>query len=185
MCIRDRIPLAFGSQWVPAVTVVQILAVYIISRTLQTWNNAVMDAAGKPHVSMILNAVTLMATLPAIVLGNAFGIEGVAVAFGLAAVLFGELPSFVITTRELRLGALSVLGRIWEVVLFSAAACIAVALARHQLEDAGMAAEARVALLVLLGAAIYVACMTLLARSTTRQLLRIVRNFGPAMRPKS
>ena len=56
-----------------------------MSRTLLTWNDAVMDAAGKPHVSMLLNALVLIALPPSIWLGSAFGIEGVAVAFCLAA----------------------------------------------------------------------------------------------------
>ena len=60
----ELIPLVFGSQWVPAVPVVQILCVWVISRTLQTWNTSVMDAAGKPQVSMILNATVLLALPP-------------------------------------------------------------------------------------------------------------------------
>jgi len=181
----DLIPLAFGSQWVPAVPVVQILAVYLMSRTLQTWNNAVMDAAGKPHVALVINAVTSAATPPAIWLGSAFGIEGVAIAFSLAAFVCGELPSFVITTRELSLRGLSVLGRLRGIVLSSGAACIAVALARHPLEDAGLGIEPRVALLVVLGAVIYVSCLTLFARNIARELLRMVSGLGPALQAGS
>ena len=180
----DLIPLTFGSQWVPAVPVIQILAVYLMSRTLQTWNSPVMDAAGKPHINMVLNAAVLIATLPAIWLGSAFGVEGVAIAFSLAALVCGELPSFVITTRELSLSSLSVLGRLRGIVLSSGAACIAVLFARHSLEDAGLAIELRVVLLVLLGAVIYVSCLTLFARSIARELVRMVSGLGTTLRAK-
>jgi teichuronic acid exporter len=181
----DLIPLAFGAQWAPAVPVVQILAVFIMARTLQTWNSAVMDAAGKPHIALILNALILIATPPAIWLGSAFGIEGVAIAFSLAAFICGEVPSFIITTRELSLRGLSVLSRIWAIVLSSGAACIAVVFARRPLEDGGIAIEPRLALLVLLAAVIYVSCLTIFARGITRELLRMVRGLGPALRPQN
>lgn len=181
----DLVPLAFGSQWVPAVTVVQILAVYLMARTLQTWNSAVLDAAGKPHIAMRLNALVLIVTAPTIWLGSEFGIEGVAIAFSLAALLFGELPSFVITTRELSLRGLSVLGRLRGIVLASGAACLAVALAGHALEAEGIATEPRLALIVPLGAVVYVSCLTLFARGIAHDLLGMVRGLGPALRSKS
>ena len=74
----DLVPLTFGPQWVPAIPVVQILAVFFMSRGLQTWNTSVMDAAGKPHVDMILNAMVLIALPPSIWLGSEFGVAGVA-----------------------------------------------------------------------------------------------------------
>ncbi len=90
----DLIPFTFGPQWVPAVPVVQILAVFFMSRALQTWNTSVMDAANKPHVDMILNAIVLVALPPSIWLGSEFGVTGVAVAYSLATLACGEIPSF-------------------------------------------------------------------------------------------
>jgi O-antigen/teichoic acid export membrane protein len=179
----DLIPLAFGSQWVPAVPVVQILGVWIMSRSLQTWNNSVMDAAGKPHISMILNATVLIALPPSIWLGSAYGIEGVAVAFSLSALIFGELPSFVITTRQLGLGGLSVLGRLRGIALSSATACIAVVLVRQVLEKAGVGVELRLALSIMVGVAVYVPCLTLVARDIATQLLQMARGLRPVPRP--
>ena len=181
----DLIPLAFGSQWVAAVPVIQILAVYIMSRTLQTWNSPVMDAAGKPHIAMVLNGLVLIALPPSIWLGSEFGIEGVAVAFSLAALLCGEIPSFVITTRELSLRRLSVLAGLRGIVLSSAAACIAVVFVRHALEGEGVGVEPRVALEVIVGAVTYVSCLALFARKVSRELLGMVRGLVPALRPRS
>ena len=181
----DLIPLAFGSQWVSAVPVIQILSVFVMARTLQTWNTAVMDAAGKPHVSMILNASLLIALPPSIWLGSAFGIEGVAVAYSLGVLLCGELPSFVITTRELSLRGLTVLARLRGIALSAAATCVAVVFLRQALEAGGIAVAPRVGLSILVGAAVYGLCMTVFARGVVKQLIAIVRGFAPALRART
>jgi O-antigen/teichoic acid export membrane protein len=181
----DLIPLVFGAQWLPAVPVVQILCVLIMSRTLQTWNNAVMDAAGKPHVAMLINAAVLVAIVPSIWIGSEFGVAGAAVAFSLASLIFGELPSFLITTRELSLRSLSVLGRLREIFLSSAAACLAVVFLRQALERRGVAAEPRVLLSVAAGAVVYIAFLAVFARSVARELLRMIGALGLALRPQT
>jgi PST family polysaccharide transporter len=181
----DLIPLLFGSQWRPAVPVIQILCVMVMSQTLLTWNEAVMDAANKPHVPMILMGLVLLAVLPSILLGSQFGIAGVAAAYCVATILFGQLPSFVLTTRELGLSGLSVLGRLRGILPASGAVCIAVVFLRQVLEDHGIAAEPRVVLSVIVGAVVYMSLVTLFARSVARDLLKMARGLGPALRPKS
>ena len=181
----DLIPLLFGSQWRPAVPVIQILCVMVMSQTLLTWNEAVMDAADKPHVPMILMGLVLLAVLPSILLGSQFGITGVAAAYCVATILFGQLPSFVLTTRELGLKPLSVLGPLRGILPAAGAACIAVVFLRKVLEDHGIAAEPRVVLSVIVGAVVYLALVTLFARSVARDLLKMARGLGPALRPKT
>lgn len=182
----DLIPFVFGSQWSPAVPVVQILCVFLMSRTLQTWNNAVMDSAGKPHVAMLINAAVLVVTAPSLWFGSKFGIEGAAVAFSLATLVFGEFPSFVITTRELSLSGLTVLRRLRGIALASVATCLAVVFFRQALEHGGTPVEVRILLSVLVGALVYVAALRLFARSIARELLRMARNLaGPILRPKT
>ena len=177
----DLIPFAFGSQWVAAVPVVQILCVLIMSRTLQTWNAAVLDAAGKPHINMFLTGAVLIALPPSIWLGREFGIEGVAAAYCLAAIVCGELPSFVLTTRQLSLSAREVLGRLRGIVPASAAACLAVVFARRALEAGGVPVEPRILLSLLVGVVGYVSCLTLFARDVALQLLQMARGLGPAL----
>ena len=173
----DLIPLVLGSQWVSAVPVVQILTVLIMSRTLQTWNSSVLDSAGKPHLVTLINAAVLVAVPPSIWLGSTFGIEGVAIAYSLAALIVGELPSFVLTTRELSLRGLTVLRRFVGIVSASAATCIVVVFVRHALDDGGMGTEPRLVVSVIVGALVYTACLTLLARSTVSDLFRMVRGL--------
>jgi O-antigen/teichoic acid export membrane protein len=174
----DVIPLAFGSQWTPAVAVVQILAVFVMSRALQTWNTSVMDAAGRPHVAMVLNGLVLVALPPCIWFGSSYGIEGVAVGFAAASLVFGEFPSFYLTTRQLSLRPLNVLGRLRGIGLACAVLCVGVILIRHALEQAGIGAEPRLGLSILLGAAIYTICLWLFAPRVARDLLRMAKRLG-------
>jgi PST family polysaccharide transporter len=179
----DVVPLAFGSQWHDAVPVVQILAVFLMVRTLQTWNTPVMDAFGKPHVAMLINLAVLIVLAPGVWIGSSFGIEGVAIAFSVATFLAGELPSYIITTRALRLNPLRVLGRLGGIIFSSGVMCVAVAMLRRALEDAGIGVELRVLLEGAAGAIVYLGCLTLSARGIARELLGMVRGLGPALRP--
>ncbi len=178
----DIVPLAFGPQWDAAVPVVQILAVFLMVRTLQTWNTPVMDAFGKPHVAMLINAAMLVAVLPGIWYGSRYGIEGVAVAFSVTSFFFGELPSFLITTRALSLSVPRVLGRLAGIVFASAVMCVVVVLLRHALEDAGVGLVMRVVISVAAGAVTYVISLTLSARNVMRELLALARGIAPALR---
>jgi O-antigen/teichoic acid export membrane protein len=178
----DLIPLAFGSQWHAAVPVVQILAVFLMVRTLQTWNTPVMDAFGKPHVGMILNGAVLIALVPGLWIGSRFGIQGTAAAFCVVSFVFGELPSFVITTRALNVKVLHALKCVWGIIFSSACMCVAVMFLRHALEDGGVGVELRVALAVIAGALTYVGCLLLTARSVAYELARSARGLGAALR---
>jgi O-antigen/teichoic acid export membrane protein len=179
------IPLVFGSQWASAVPVVQILSVWVIAKTLQTWNTSVMDAAGKPHVSMILNLTVLIALPPSLWVGSQFGIAGAAVAFSLAELLLGEVPSFIVTTRQLRLKTRTVLRRVQGTFLASAVCFGVLLLVSRALADMGLAAAWCVLLSVAIGSAVYFGCLAVIARDVTRQLLGLARGFGPALRPST
>ncbi len=138
-----------------------------------------MDAANKPHVDMILNAIVLMALPPSIWLGSEFGVAGVAVAYSLAALACGEIPSFVLTTRELSLRPLHVLGRLRDIALSAAASGFGVVVVRQLLEASGTGIEARIALSLATGAVVYLSTLALIAPATARQLLGMVRDLGP------
>jgi O-antigen/teichoic acid export membrane protein len=169
----DFIPYVFGAQWEPAVPIVQILCLLLMLRSLQTWNSSVMDAAGKPHVSMALNGAVLVLLLPCIWIGSEFGLEGVAASYVVATLLAGEIPSFVITTRELSISVGSILHRLKGIVVASALMLVVVVATRILLERAGVGIETRIVTSIVIGALIYVALLSVLARSVAARLLQI------------
>ena len=171
----DAIPLAFGSQWIPAVPVVQILCVFALARALQAWNTSVVDAAGKPHFSMFTMAAVLLVLPISIWLGSSFGIEGVAFFYVLTVLLISELPSFVFTTRELSVRPGEVVARLGGVLFSSLLMCGFVVLLRLVLEREGVAVGARLSLSIVAGVIFYVGCLRLFAPNIFRQVLRMAR----------
>ena len=91
----------------------------------------------------------------------------------------------MLTTRELSLNRLQVLGRLREIALSGAAACVAVLLVRHMLTRGGIETEPRLAISIVAGTVTYVGCLTLLAPSVARELFRMLGGLGAALRPKS
>jgi O-antigen/teichoic acid export membrane protein len=181
----DVIPLVFGPQWTGAVPVVQIMCVLAMSRTLQTWNEAVMDSAGKPHIAMILIGAVLVVLPLGIWVGSAFGIAGVAVGYCVVALVVGEIPSFVLTTRELGLRGRTVLGSVRGIVAACVAECAGVVFLRHALEVSGMPIEPRAVLSVVAGAVLYVLLLMLFARGVVRELLGLARNLRTSPVPSA
>ena len=176
----DAIPLAFGRQWTAAVPVVQILCVFVIARALQAWNTSVIDAAGKPHISMFSMAAVLLVLPLAIWLGSWFSIEGVAFFYVLTVLLFAELPSFVFTTRELGVRPRTVVARLGGVFICSLLMCGAVTLLRLALEREGVAVGARLSLSIAFGLVFYAGCLRFLAPGIFRQLIAMARRRGRA-----
>jgi polysaccharide transporter, PST family len=181
----DLVPLAFGDQWTGSVAVIQLLTIFMMARALQTCNSPVMDAAGKPQIGTLLNATVLVGLPPAILIGNSLGgLEGIAIGFNLAVLICGEIPSFVVTTRELSLSAVGVLKKLRGIAFCAAVACIAAVLVRQALEDSGMAAEPRLLLSLFALAGAYCLALALFARGSALDLVRMARTLGPALRPE-
>ena len=58
----DLIPVVFGARWHVSVAIIQILSVYVIIRCLQSWGSAVMDAVGRPQVTLWTQLAALCLT---------------------------------------------------------------------------------------------------------------------------
>lgn len=171
----DLIPFVFGSQWIPAVPIVRILSLLAMLRSLQTWNTSVMDAAGKPHVSMWLNAAVLAVLPVAMWVGSTHGLEGVALCYVVAILLSGEIPSLLITTRELSVSVRSFLERLTGVVASCLLMLCSVVALRIVLDDVGVGIGLRLVVSIVFGAIVYVGCLLLFGRSIALRFLRVVR----------
>ena len=142
----DVIPLAFGSQWKVAVPVTQILCAYVMIRTLQSWNSIVLDAAGKPQVTLWTQTAALGLVPVAVVIGARWGIEGVALCFVVAQLIAVEIPSFICMLAELRLRPGLVVARLWGVALATLAMAVSCLVTREALADQGVQVVAKVVL---------------------------------------
>ena len=111
----DLIPTVFGSQWEVSVGIIQILSVYVIIRCLQSWGQVLLDAVGRPQVTLWTQLTACCTTAVGVVVGAQWGIEAVAVAFVLSQLIAVEIPVLIIVLSELRISLRSVAARLYAV----------------------------------------------------------------------
>lgn len=178
----DLIPLVFGQRWQGAVPIVQILSLLVMLRSFQTWGASVLDAAGKPHISMALNGAMVAALVPCIWLGSRYGLEGVAAFYVLGVLITGEIPSFLLTIRELSLSVTTVLGRLRGSLVAAAVMLVVVVVLRIGLERIGVHALLRILLTTTSGAVVYVGCLALVDRRLVIQARGMVAGLRTGRR---
>jgi teichuronic acid exporter len=169
----DLIPLVFGEQWDVAVPVIQILSVFVIIRCLQSWNAVVLDAVGKPQITLWTQVAALCLTPVAVVVGAEWSIEGVAVCFVVSQLVAVEIPLFVLVLAELRLRSTAVASRLVGsagAALLMAAVCLP---ARVWLEGTGIGQAGRALLTIALGLLVYGAALSFLAPDVRRRITRL------------
>jgi O-antigen/teichoic acid export membrane protein len=165
----DLIPLVFGGQWSVSVPVIQILSIYVIIRSLQSWNSIVLDAAGRPQVTLWTQVAALCLTPVAVVVGAQWGLEAVAVAFVLAQLVAVEIPSLFFVLQELRITLWTVIVRLRGVVtaaLLMALACLGW---RLGLKELGLGMTGRAVLTIALGLLVYAIALRFLAPEIYRR----------------
>jgi PST family polysaccharide transporter len=97
--------VVFGDQWLEAIPVLRVLAIYAWVYSLGYHVGGIYKAIGRPDILLKLSILTLVIILPALLLGSRFGLIGIA--FGhLAAILIRRVVSLALATRfvEVSLG---------------------------------------------------------------------------------
>jgi PST family polysaccharide transporter len=171
----DLIPVAFGSRWAVSVGVVQILSVYVLIRGLQSWGNVYLDAVGRPEVTFWTQLASLCLTPIAVVIGVHWGIEGVAACFVIGQLIAVEVPIFVMVFRQLRLSVRTVAARLAGVVASSVVMAIACLAARSALETLGVPMAGRAALVIVVGAVVYVPALWWLAPHISHEVVKVAK----------
>ncbi len=173
----DLIPLVFGAQWHVAVPIVQILSVSVILRCLQAWSSVILDAAGRPQVTLRTQLVALCLTPVAVVVGSHWSIEAVAVGFVVVQLIAVEIPVFALTLSELQLSPGRIVRRLAGVALATLCMAIACLVVRLALVELNVGVTMRVAATIALGAIVYSAALWVLAPD--------IRQLGIALIGKS
>jgi O-antigen/teichoic acid export membrane protein len=171
----DLIPLVFGSQWRVSVTIVQILSIYAIIRSLQSWNSVVLDAAGRPHVTLWTQVAALALTPFAVILGAQWSIEAVAVCFVVGQLIAVEIPSLLFVLSELRVRPSEVASRLAGIAAATAVMAVACLLGRLALSTLGVGMAGRATLTVVLGVVAYPLALSLFAPEIRRRATGLVR----------
>jgi O-antigen/teichoic acid export membrane protein len=171
----DLIPAVFGAQWRVSVGIIQILSFYVIIRSLQSWNSPVLDAAGRPQVTLWTQVGALCLTPVAVVVGSRWSVEAVALCYVVGQLIAVEVPSFVCVLSELRVSPATVATHLRAVVAATVVMAAACLLGREALVALGVGMVGRGALTIAIGVLVYLIGLQVLAPDLTRRALRLAR----------
>lgn len=171
---EEFVGVVLGGRWALVATLVQILAVVGIVQSLQTLNGEVLLALDRAATLLRFTLLWFVATVAAVAVGLAWGIEAVVAAYA-AAVLAIEPIRTLVTTRALGIPFSAFLRPLAGVVQATVLMATVLLVARALLVEQGAGGGARLALLVPLGAAVYTVAATWLAAGALEDIRQGLR----------
>jgi PST family polysaccharide transporter len=108
--------VVFGDQWLEAIPVLRVLAVYAWVYSLGYHAGGFYKAIGRPDILLRLSLFTLVIIIPSLLIGAQFGMIGVAVGH-LVAVLIRRVISLGLATRFVNVSLLEILAELRPSIL--------------------------------------------------------------------
>jgi O-antigen/teichoic acid export membrane protein len=173
----EFVRVVLGDQWDAAVPVIQILAWVGLLQGLQRFNSSILQAVDRTRTLLWSSCVTVVASMIAFAAGLHWGIVGVAVAYAVSSTLVEPYYAWL-TMRSIGVSVrryASALAGVSVAALFMVACVLATRLAL----PADLPAGARLAVLVLVGAASYLPLWAWRAPEVLADLRGLVRRRGP------
>ncbi len=177
----DAVHVVFGSRWAATTPVIEALSWVGVILALQSLNQTMLQACGKPGWVLRFAIVSSVTNVAAFLLGVRWGVVGVAVCLAVSRTV--GLPLYTAICCRAAQVSLREYANTVKGVLESAAAMFAVLLgARLLLIKAGLGPDLRFALLVALGLSTYPLLLALRAPDVLSELrgLRARTRPGPA-----
>jgi O-antigen/teichoic acid export membrane protein len=150
----DFVRVVFGPRWLAAAPVLRILAPLGLVQALQALNYGILQSVARTRVLVRYSAVASVVTVGAFASGLPWGIEGVATAYVLVSVVL-EPAYLIITTRAVGITPWRWLASIRGVLEAGGVMFAIVLLARELLLRTDIPVGLRLALEILVGAAVY------------------------------
>ena len=150
----DFVRVVFGARWHAAVPVLRILAPLGLVQALQALNYGILQSTARTRVLVRYTAVASVVTVGAFAAGLPWGIEGVATAYVLVSLVL-EPAYLILTTRAVGISAWRWLASIRGVLEAGAIMFALLLLTRELLLRTDIPVGARLALEILVGAAVY------------------------------
>jgi O-antigen/teichoic acid export membrane protein len=169
---HDLVSVVFGDDWLPAVSVLQVLALNGLRLALVRLHAYACEARGHPRSGLIVIGLQVLVGTPASIIAAHYGIVWVAVAFTVTGWLVTPL-SFVFLERFTGLGPWRQFVALRGILLSTTVMLVAVLGAQRLLEPFVDQAVVLVAA-VLVGVASYTAVMSVVDRPLLRSALRDV-----------
>lgn len=169
--------VVFGDQWLEAIPVLRVLAVYAWVYSLGFHIGDVYKAIGRPDINLKLDLLTIFIVVPALLIGSRFGLIGIAWGH-LIAVLIQRAITLALATRFVKIKIVDIIKELTPaftgalvMVLFTSAAVFL---------TSNLNSFIQLILVVIVGMVSYLTVMWWLERDN---LLGILRIFRPAANP--
>jgi O-antigen/teichoic acid export membrane protein len=173
MIVAEEFVLAvLGERWRDAIPVIQILAWVGLLQSLQQLNASVLQARDQTGTLLRFALVSFAGYIVAFVAGLHWGIVGVAACYAAVNTVLQPLYA-ALTGRSVGLGLGAYLHSLWGVAQATAMMAVGVLLGKLLLVEQGFPAGARLALLVVLGIALFAPACWWRAPETVAELRRI------------
>jgi O-antigen/teichoic acid export membrane protein len=168
----DFVPVVLGKRWEDAIPVLQLLCWAGIPQSTEMLQWSVLQSCGRAGTLLRYTMVSSSANVASFAIGLHWGIVGVAAGFAIARTLL--IPAITtLTCRTVQLRLRDYVRAQTTVLQASAGMLAAVLAARALLVETGVPQALRLAILVVTGAAIYIALMLWRAKDVTDELRRI------------
>jgi PST family polysaccharide transporter len=164
--------VVFGDQWLEAIPILRVLAIYAWVYSLGYHVGGLYKAVGRPDILLRLSILTLIIIIPSLLIGARFGIIGVAVGH-LVAVLIRRIVSLTLATHFVNVSILEIFAELRSSLL-AALVMAPVTLVVSYL-TAGLNPFVQLTLIVLAGAISYLGVLWWIERENLMRLLRMVK----------
>jgi O-antigen/teichoic acid export membrane protein len=164
--------VVFGDQWLEAIPILRVLAVYAWVYSLGYHVGGFYKAIGRPDILLRLSLLNLVIIIPALLIGARFGIIGVAIGH-LIAVLIRRIISLGLATRFVKVKLTEIFGELRPSLLAGLAMAPVTLLAYYL--TSSLNPFLQLILIALFGASSYLSVLWWLEKENLMRLLRMVR----------
>jgi O-antigen/teichoic acid export membrane protein len=165
----DFVQVVLGSKWAEIVPVIQILIVVGLIQSVQTLSVEVLLAVGRANWLFRFTLLWFLATVGAFALGVRWGVVGVAACVAAVTVLVEPFRTYL-ASRALGISPWRVPRALLGVAQAAALMAVVALALRTTLVEAGVPAGARLVLVTVVGAAVYLAACLWRASEVTNEL---------------
>jgi PST family polysaccharide transporter len=169
--------VVFGDQWLEAIPVLRVLALYAWVYSLGYHVGGFYKAIGRPDILLRLSFLTLVVIVPSLLIGARFGIIGVAIGH-LVAVSIRRIISLALATRFVNVSILDIFGEL-RTSLLGALVMGPIILTVTNFTT-GWNPFLQLSLIILSGAISYLGVLWWIEKENLIRLLRLVRLPDPS-----
>ena len=183
MLVADPlVRVAFGEQWLAAIPVVRVLALFVLVRSIGFNAGDVYKAIGRPDILIKLELLNMGVLVPALWFGSYFGLIGIAIGHLLAS-LMRMVADLMVATRFVNVSLRDILLQLKP--SFSGGLALTLLALPSLYLTTNALPLVRLVVIVIAGAAGYLSVLWLLERESLLRLSRIVGMPGLGQKPSA